>query len=124
VLRPGGIFAGRDSRISPRFRMLHVFDTMVVVDPATFPDRLRRAGVDQVRLDTTGKAFRVRAVEPVLEGEEGEASRSQEVKKSRSQEVKKSRSQEVKKSTRESRTDRFLNSRLLDSLTSWLLRRV
>ena len=62
VLRPGGIFAGRDSRISPRFRLLHLFDTMVVVDPATFPDRLRRAGFDEISVDATESAFRFRAV--------------------------------------------------------------
>ena len=53
VLRPGGVFHGADSRPSLRFRLLHVGDTMVVVDPATLPDRLRSAGfahVDQ-RLD-------------------------------------------------------------------------
>jgi SAM-dependent methyltransferase len=37
VLRPGGILAGADSRYSLRFRLLHLFHTMVVVDPETFP---------------------------------------------------------------------------------------
>ncbi|MCE0764717.1 class I SAM-dependent methyltransferase [Pseudonocardia kujensis] len=41
VLRPGGTFAGSDSRVSLRFRLLHVRDTMVPVDPATLPARLR-----------------------------------------------------------------------------------
>lgn len=45
VLRPGGVFAGLDSRPSLRFRFLHVGDTMVVVDPATLPGRLQRAGL-------------------------------------------------------------------------------
>ncbi len=40
VLRPGGIFAGTDSLSSRAFRLLHLFDTMVVVDPGTFPRRL------------------------------------------------------------------------------------
>jgi SAM-dependent methyltransferase len=44
VLRPGGVFAGFDSQLSLRFRFLHLGDTMVVVDPKTFPDRLRAAG--------------------------------------------------------------------------------
>jgi SAM-dependent methyltransferase len=35
VLRPGGTFAGSDSLLSLRFRLLHLFDTMVVVDPDT-----------------------------------------------------------------------------------------
>jgi ubiquinone/menaquinone biosynthesis C-methylase UbiE len=51
VLRPGGVFRGVDSQPSLRFRLLHIGDTMVVVDPATLPDRLRGAGFAQV--DTT-----------------------------------------------------------------------
>lgn len=48
VLRPGGVFRGADSQPSLRFRLLHVADTMTVVDPATLDDRLRRAGFDEV----------------------------------------------------------------------------
>jgi SAM-dependent methyltransferase len=48
VLRPGGVFRGSDSRTSPLFRLLHVGDTMVVLDPATLPDRLRGAGLTDV----------------------------------------------------------------------------
>src|SRR5215468_2685692 len=44
VLRPGGVFAGTDSQPNWRFRLIHLFDTMVVVDPQTLPDRLRAAG--------------------------------------------------------------------------------
>jgi ubiquinone/menaquinone biosynthesis C-methylase UbiE len=44
VLRPGGAFRGVDSDLSIGFRLLHLGDTMVVLDPATLPDRLRRAG--------------------------------------------------------------------------------
>ncbi len=62
VLRPGGIFAGRDSRPDLRFRLIHLFDTMVIVDPATFPDRLRRAGFSEVSVDATESAFRFRAI--------------------------------------------------------------
>ncbi len=40
VLRPGGLFAGTDSLYSRSFRLLHLFDTMVVVDPVTFPARM------------------------------------------------------------------------------------
>lgn len=49
VLRPGGVFRGVDSRLSLGFRLLHLGDTMVVLDPATLPDRLRRAGFDDAR---------------------------------------------------------------------------
>jgi SAM-dependent methyltransferase len=61
VLRPGGIFAGADSRCSRTFRMLHLFDTMVVVDPETFPSRLRAAGFEDVHVDLDPRAFRFRA---------------------------------------------------------------
>ena len=44
VLLPGGVFAGTDSLYSRSFRLLHLLDTMVVVDPDTFPERLRKAG--------------------------------------------------------------------------------
>src|SRR3954462_10336127 len=48
VLRPGGVFRAVDSQPSLRFRVLHIGDTMVVLDPATLPDRLRRAGFADV----------------------------------------------------------------------------
>jgi ubiquinone/menaquinone biosynthesis C-methylase UbiE len=44
VLKPGGLFIGSDSRTSLRFRVFHVFDTCVPVDPATFSERLAAAG--------------------------------------------------------------------------------
>jgi SAM-dependent methyltransferase len=46
VLRPGGVFRGVDSQLSLRFRVLHIGDTMVVVDPGTLPARLTAAGFD------------------------------------------------------------------------------
>lgn len=61
VLRPDGVFAGTDSRESRPFRLLHIFDTLVVVDPGTFPDRLRAAGFDNVQVDVNRSAFRFRA---------------------------------------------------------------
>ncbi|MGH8965626.1 MAG: class I SAM-dependent methyltransferase [Actinomycetes bacterium] len=61
VLRPGGVFAGSDSRSSLPFRLLHVGDTMVVVDPATLPDRLRTAGFSDARVDTVRGALRFHA---------------------------------------------------------------
>ena len=61
VLRPGGIFAGTDSIYSPFLRMLHAFDTMVLVDPQTFPSRLEKAGFTDVKVDVNPYAFRFRA---------------------------------------------------------------
>jgi hypothetical protein len=44
--------------------MLHVFDTMVVVDPAGFPKRLETAGFVDVQVDVNPYAFRFRARRP------------------------------------------------------------
>jgi SAM-dependent methyltransferase len=65
VLRPGGIFAGTDSLYSRSFRLLHLFDTMVVVDPDNLPARLQAAGFDDVFVDVKKPyAFRFRARKP------------------------------------------------------------
>jgi SAM-dependent methyltransferase len=61
VLRPGGVFAGTDSISSPLFRLMHVFDTMVVVDPDGLPGRLEAAGFEDVHVDVNQYAFRFRA---------------------------------------------------------------
>jgi SAM-dependent methyltransferase len=61
VLRPGAIFAGTDSRYSLSLRMIHIFDTMVLVDPAAFPARLERAGFTDVKVESNPYAFRFRA---------------------------------------------------------------
>jgi SAM-dependent methyltransferase len=58
VLRPGGVFVGVDSVYSRSLRVLHLFDTMVLVDPATFPERLRVAGFKDVRVDANQYRFR------------------------------------------------------------------
>ncbi len=64
VLRPGGVFAGTDSIYSPFLRLLHVFDTMVLVDPGTLPQRLEAAGFADVYVDVNPYAFRFRAQRP------------------------------------------------------------
>jgi len=61
VLRPGGVFAGSDSRLSLRFRLLHIGDTMVPVDPDTLPARLRSAGFREVQVGIGGRSLRFRA---------------------------------------------------------------
>jgi SAM-dependent methyltransferase len=63
VLRPGGVFAGSDSQPSLRFRLYHLFDTMVVVDPATLPARLTAAGFTDVAVNVQ-TALRFRARKP------------------------------------------------------------
>jgi SAM-dependent methyltransferase len=64
VLAPGGAFAGSDSRSSLRFRLIHIGDTMVVVDPATLPGRLEAAGFADVSVSTAPGAVRFRALKP------------------------------------------------------------
>lgn len=64
VLRPGGSFAGTDSRTSLRWRLYHLFDTCVAVDPDTFAPRLEKAGFVDVSVDSNPYAFRFRARKP------------------------------------------------------------
>lgn len=62
VLRPGGVFLGSDSRGQGlRFRLLHIRDTKLLVDPATLPGRLSDAGFDKVDVDA-GPPLRFRAL--------------------------------------------------------------
>jgi ubiquinone/menaquinone biosynthesis C-methylase UbiE len=60
VLRPGAVFAGVDSRYSRSFGLLHLFDTMVVVDPLSFPGRLEAAGFRDIETEINPYAFRFR----------------------------------------------------------------
>lgn len=66
VLRPGGTFAGSDSRLSLLFRVLHVRDTMAVVNPTTLPHRLHTAGLTDAHTSLTARSFRFRATRPPL----------------------------------------------------------
>ena len=61
MLRPGGVFAGFDAAAGPMLRLLHLFDTMVVVDPGTFSTRLTRAGFTDIEIDVRPRGFRFRA---------------------------------------------------------------
>jgi ubiquinone/menaquinone biosynthesis C-methylase UbiE len=65
VLRPGGVFAGTDSL--PRglpFRLIHIGDTLVLVDPDGLPARLAAAGFEDARVSTGAKSFRFSARKP------------------------------------------------------------
>lgn len=68
VLRPGATFAGSDSRASVVFRLAHVADTMVLVDPETFAGRLEAAGFEGVEVEPGRGAFRFRATTPATKG--------------------------------------------------------
>lgn len=61
VLRPGGVFAGSDSRLSLRFRIIHIGDTMTPVSPDTLPDRLIGAGFEKAKVSVGGRSIRFRA---------------------------------------------------------------
>jgi SAM-dependent methyltransferase len=64
VLKPGGVFAGSDSRWSLGFHLIHLWDTMVLVEPETFAARLEAAGFTDVSVETAKQAFRFRARRP------------------------------------------------------------
>lgn len=61
VLKPGGVFAGVDSRQSFLMRVLHVYDTLVPVDPRTLGARLEAAGFEDVSIEINETSFRFRA---------------------------------------------------------------
>jgi SAM-dependent methyltransferase len=63
-LRPGGLLVGSDTLPSLRFRLYHLADTMVVVDPDRLPARLEAAGFDQPRVGTRAGRLRFRARRP------------------------------------------------------------
>ena len=62
VLRPGGMFAGSDSRWGPLFAVAHAGDTMRLVDPDGLEARLLAAGFARASVTATHRAFRFRAV--------------------------------------------------------------
>lgn len=65
MLRPGGVFAGSDSLPSLGFRMLHLGDTMVLVDPARLPQRLIAAGFEAPTVTLGEGRFRFSATRPL-----------------------------------------------------------
>ena len=64
VLRPGATFAGSDSRTSLVFRLAHLADTMVLVEPDTFVGRLEAVGFHGVEVEAGKSAFRFRSIVP------------------------------------------------------------
>lgn len=61
VLAPGGVFAGTDSVTSLPFRLMHLFDTMVMVDPDELGARLEAAGFTRVTVRKAKTSFSFRA---------------------------------------------------------------
>lgn len=64
VLRPGGVFAGTDSRWSLLMPVVHLFDTMVLVPPESMGARLQAAGFTDVAVETAKSRFRFSARKP------------------------------------------------------------
>jgi len=62
VLKPGGIFAGADSRASLRMKLIHIGDVLNVVPPETFGSRLEAVGFKDVFVQTTPRRFRFQAL--------------------------------------------------------------
>lgn len=61
TLKPGGVFAGVDSLQSFGMRVLHLWDTLVPVDPAGFRARLESAGFREPFVEANEHAFRFHA---------------------------------------------------------------
>lgn len=62
VLRAGAPFVGTDSTgRGLGFALLHIGDTKVVIEPAGLPDRLVRAGFEDVTVEAGRDAFRFKA---------------------------------------------------------------
>jgi SAM-dependent methyltransferase len=61
VLRPGGVFAGSDSRWGPLFALAHIGDDLCLVDPDELAARLETAGFVNPTVSTRRDAFRFRA---------------------------------------------------------------
>jgi SAM-dependent methyltransferase len=65
VLRPGGAFAGTDSvGTGAIFKLIHVGDTLVPLDPDELPSRLQAAGLSEPRVQRGGRSFRFTAHKP------------------------------------------------------------
>jgi ubiquinone/menaquinone biosynthesis C-methylase UbiE len=65
VLRPGGVFAGTDSvGTGIVFKLIHVGDTLMPIDPDALPARLAAAGFEDVKVSRSDGTFRFRATKP------------------------------------------------------------
>jgi SAM-dependent methyltransferase len=65
VLRPAETFAGTDSLGRGwLFKLIHVGDTLNLIDPSGLPERLEAAGLVRPQVDVGGRSFRWRAAKP------------------------------------------------------------
>lgn len=61
VLKPGAIFLATDSLPSFTMKLMHIRDTMVLIDPQTIKSRLEQAGFDGIAVDVSIGALRFQA---------------------------------------------------------------
>jgi ubiquinone/menaquinone biosynthesis C-methylase UbiE len=61
VLRPGGVLAGVDSLDSEAFRVLHVDDICVPIEPEMFEARLKAAGFAEAHVEPNPYVVQFRA---------------------------------------------------------------
>jgi ubiquinone/menaquinone biosynthesis C-methylase UbiE len=66
VLKPGGVFAGTDSMQSMLMRLIHLHDTMVLVDPTEMQSRLESAGFSGASVEIGNGRFRFFSYKPVI----------------------------------------------------------
>jgi ubiquinone/menaquinone biosynthesis C-methylase UbiE len=64
VLQPGAVFVATDGLPGLRTRLVHLFDTLVPLDPTTIPNRLEAAGFLDVHVTTIPQTMRVVARKP------------------------------------------------------------
>lgn len=65
VLEPGGIFAGTDSiGEGTLFKLIHVGDTLLLIDPDELPSRLAAAGLTEPFVERANGSFRFHARKP------------------------------------------------------------
>jgi SAM-dependent methyltransferase len=65
VLKPGAMFAGVDGRTSLYMRLIHIYDTLVPIEPSTFRPRLEHAGFEEIFIEAKPQRFRFQARKPV-----------------------------------------------------------
>ena len=66
VLQPGGTFAGTDSvGTGPVFKLIHIGDTLNLLDPDQLPARLSSAGLTDARVERGGRSVRFTARRPL-----------------------------------------------------------
>lgn len=78
VLKPRGLFLGSDSTTSFRFRLFHVLDTCMPVEPDGLPARLEAAGFGEIQIERRPEyntfKFRARKQRPVTRRSAGSPS--------------------------------------------------